>query len=282
MTTQVQPQDKTVTANGLKLHYLDWGTAGKPVMVLLHGLRGHAHAWDSFSEPMCRDYHVLALDQRGRGDSEWAKDGDYNTLEPYVADFAGFCEALKLDSFILVGHSMGGRNSIGFTARYPEKVTKLVLVDVGPYSDPDSKGGERIRQELMEVPEEFDTFEDVYAHIRPENPLAPEDVLRRRLKYQTKELPNGKIGWRYDNVIRDSRRKPTALPSQSLLEEWKGITCPILLVRGAETDILTPKLAKEILESNSNAEMVDLPRAHHMAMEENPEAFLAEVSRWLK
>jgi len=98
MTIRVQPQDKTVTANGLKLHYLDWGTAGKTTIVLLHGLRGHPHSWDSFSEVMCKDYHVLALDQRGRGDSDWAKDGNYTT-EAYVTDLAGFCEVLKLDSF---------------------------------------------------------------------------------------------------------------------------------------------------------------------------------------
>src|SRR5438132_13217048 len=83
MALQVQPQDKTVMANGLKLHYLDWGVADNPPLVLLHGLRGHAHAWDDFSAAVCEDYNVLALDQRGRGDSEWAKDGFYRT-EPYV------------------------------------------------------------------------------------------------------------------------------------------------------------------------------------------------------
>lgn len=108
MTTQVQPQDKTVFANGLNLHYLDWGTVGKPAMVLLHGLRGHAHSWDDFSGAVCQQYHVLALDQRGRGLSDWAKDGDYST-GAYVADLAAFCDALGLDSPVLVGHSMGGK-----------------------------------------------------------------------------------------------------------------------------------------------------------------------------
>src|SRR5437867_12468358 len=85
MALQVQPQDKTVMANGLKLHYLDWGSPDNPPMVLLHGLRGHAHSWDDFSAALCEDYHILALDQRGRGDSEWAKDGVYTTAA-YVAD----------------------------------------------------------------------------------------------------------------------------------------------------------------------------------------------------
>jgi pimeloyl-ACP methyl ester carboxylesterase len=280
MTTQVQPQDKSVVANGLKLHYLDWGTLGKPVMVLLHGLRGHAHSWDSFSEPMCRDYHVLALDQRGRGDSDWAPDGNYGPAQPYVEDLAGFCEALKLESLILAGHSLGGRNGIAFASSYPEKVKRLITVDSGHRLDPESNGRNRVQQELIGVPEEFDTFEDVYRHLRPENPLPPEDVLRRRLKYQTKELPNGKIGWRYDRAIRDLNRQGTSRLNAPLTEEWKKITCPILLVRGADSDFVSPSIAREMLDMNPNATMVELSGGH-MVMEDNPDDFLAQVQRWL-
>ena len=280
MTTQVQPQDKSVTANGLKLHYLDWGTTGKPIMLLLHRLRGHAHSWDSFSEPMCRDYHVLALDQRGRGDSDWAPDGNYGPAEPYVEDLAGFCEALKLESFILAGHSLGGRNAIAFTARYPEKVDRLIAADSGHRLDPEANGRNRVRQELIGAPEEFDTFEDVYRHLRPENSLPPEEVLRRRLKYQTKTLPNGKIGWRYDRAIRDSTRQDTSRPSAPLTEEWKKIKCPILLVRGIDSDFVTPRVAKEMLDTNPNATMVELSGGH-MVMEDSPDDFLTEVRGWL-
>ena len=73
MTTQVQPIDKTVSVNGLKLNYLDWGNEGAPDMVLVHGLRGHRHSWDDFSSLVCKDFHVMALDQRGRGESDWAR-----------------------------------------------------------------------------------------------------------------------------------------------------------------------------------------------------------------
>ena len=101
MTTQIQPLDKTVSANGINLHYLDWGNGSAPPVLLVHGLRGHAHSWDDVSAALCQDYHVLALDQRGRGDSDWAPDGDYSGAA-YVADLVGFCGSLKLDSFILV------------------------------------------------------------------------------------------------------------------------------------------------------------------------------------
>ena len=85
MTTSVQPIDRIVNTNGIKLHYLDWGTEGKPVMLLLHGLRGHSHSWDDVSTRFYQDYHVLALDQRGRGETDWAPGGDYSS-DAFVAD----------------------------------------------------------------------------------------------------------------------------------------------------------------------------------------------------
>ena len=225
------------------------------------------------------DYHILAFDQRGRAFSDWAKDGDYST-DAFVADLAGVCEALNLDSFILVGHSMGARNSMAFTPRHQDRVSKFVLVDMTPGQPADS---ERIRRELVNVPEEFDSFEDVYAHVRKENQRPPEEVLRRRLKYQTKELPNGKIGWRYDIAVRERWRNTTSVrPPDDLWPFYRQITCPILIVRGMETDALMPEEAQKMLDANSNAEMVEVSGAHHMVFEENPEGFLDAVRDWLK
>jgi len=282
MTTRVQPRGKTVVINGLKLHYLDWGPSaegsGKPPMVLLHGLRGHAHSWDDVSPAMCPNHQVLALDQRGRGDSDWAKDGDYST-GAYVSDLAGFVEALHLDSFILVGHSMGGRNSMAFTARYPGKVQKLAIVDIGPTLD--SRGSERIRQEILQVPEEFDSFEAVVAYMGKQNRYASERVLRRRLQYATRELPNGKVGWRYDLAIREQRRKGTTPPPEDLWPSLRHITCPTLIVRGAETDILSLEVARRMVQTIPNAKLVEVPRAGHMVFEDNPEDFLTAVRNFL-
>jgi len=278
MTTRVQPQDKTVTVNGLKLHYLDWGATGRPVMALLHGLRGHAHSWDDVSLAMCQDYHVLALDQRGRGDSDWSRDGDYST-KAYVSDLAAFCDALKLDSFILVGHSMGGRNSLSFAGRHPEKLQKLVIVDIGPTLDP--KGSQRITRELQEVPEEFDSFESVVEYMGKQNRFASNAVLRRRLQYATRELPGGKVGWRYDLAIREQRRHNTGAPPEDLWPVLPNITCPTLIVRGKETDTLSPEVAQRMVETLPNTQLVEVPRAGHMVFEDNPEDFIQAVKGWL-
>jgi len=223
MATSVQPKDKTVNVNGINLHYLDWGNEGKPRVLLLHGLRGHCHSWDDVSAEFCRDYHVLALDQRGRGESDWAPGGDYSS-QSFVADLEGFCQALGLDSFILVGHSMGGRNGMAFAGRNAEKLQKFVIVDIGPDLDP--KGSGRITQELIDVPEEFDSFEEVVTYQNKQNRFCSEPVLRRRLTYATKELPNGKVGWRYDLQIREQRRITPGHRSRTC-----GLNCPRLNAR---------------------------------------------------
>ena len=278
MTTQVQPIDKTVSVNGLKLNYLDWGNEGAPDMVLVHGLRGHRHSWDDFSSLVCKDFHVMALDQRGRGESDWAPDGDYST-DAYVADLAGFSEALGLNKFTLVGHSMGGRNSMTFGGKYPEKLEKLVVVDVGPEADP--RGGARITQEIINVPEEFDSFEAVVEYMNKQNRFASDRVMRRRLTYATKELPNGKIGWRYDLAIREARRQGISSPQEDLWPVLSRITCPTLVVRGAETDLLTLEVAQKMVETFADGQLVEIPSAGHMVFEDNPDDFNTAVTRFL-
>lgn len=278
MTTQVQPKDKRATANGHRLHYLDWGREGQPVMLLAHGLRGHAHSWDDVAAAFCGDYHVLALDQRGRGDSDWAKDGDYTTAA-YVADLAGFCEALNLDRFILVGHSMGGRNAMAFAGRHPEKVSRLVIVDVGPTLD--SRGSQRIADEIKSVPEEFDSFADALEYMNRQNRFASPEVMRRRVQYATKELPNGKVGWKYDTLIREQRRNGTVPPADDLWPALPNITCPSLIVRGAETDLLSSETAERMLATLPNPALVEIARAGHMVFEDNPGDFIAAVRDFL-
>ena len=278
MATSVQPKDKTVNVKGINLHYLDWGTEGKPKVLLLHGLRGHSHSWDDVSADLCQDYHVIALDQRGRGESDWAPGGDYSS-ESFVADLEGFCQAVGLDAFIMVGHSMGGRNSMAFAGKNASKIQKLVIIDIGPDLDP--KGSGRITQEMIDVPEEFDTFEDVYAYQSKQNRFCSEPVLRRRLTYATKQLPNGKFGWRYDLEIREQRRNNTGSKQPDLWLNLPGIKCPVLIVRGSATDILGLATAEKMVDILPDGKLVHIDRAAHMVFEDNPEDFIRVLHDFL-
>src|SRR5262249_44960936 len=114
MPQTVEPTDKQLTANGLTFHYVDWGTAGRPPMLLLHGFNQTAHTWDEFCPRVCRDYHVRAFDQRGHGDTQWAPDKDYSR-DTMVRDIAAMVRELVLPPFILIGMSMGGANAMTYT-----------------------------------------------------------------------------------------------------------------------------------------------------------------------
>ena len=278
MTTTVQPTDVMVTCNGMNFHYLDWGNEGAPVMLLLHGLRGHSHSWDDVAARFCDDFHVLALDQRGRGETDWAPRGDYST-NAFVADIEEFCYTLAIDRFTLVGHSMGGRNSMAFAGRNPDMLEKLVIVDIGPEIDP--AGSARITREVVEVPEEFDSFEDAFQHVNAQNRFASEPVMRRRLTYQTKELPNGKIGWRYDPEIREQRRNGTGAPPPDLWDPLSKVTCPTLIVRGSETDTLSLDVAERMVEVLADGKLVHVENAAHMVFEDNPADFNAALADFL-
>lgn len=278
MTTMVQPKSQTLAANGINLHYLDWGAPAAPPLVLLHGLRGHANVWDDVAQALCDRYHVYALDQRGRGDTDHAPGGDYST-DAFVADLAAFADAIGLERFTLVGHSMGGRNSLAFAARYPRRLERLCIVDIGPTIE--AAGGSRITGELRDLPSQFDTFDDALAHVQTGNRFASERVMRRRLAGQTRTLPNGKIGWKFDPAIREQRIAGTAAPAVDLWPALPAIPCPTLVVRGSETDLLTPETAQRMIDALPRGELVEIARAGHMVFEDNPDDFIAAVQNWL-
>ncbi len=278
MTTQVQPKSRTVAANGINLHYLDWGTEGNPPLVMLHGLRGHANVWADVAESLLGDYHVYAVDQRGRGDTDHAPGGDYST-EAFVADLLGFVDAIGLDKFVLFGHSMGGRNSMAFAGEHPERLERLCVVDIGPRVE--AAGGNRITEELRSLPPGFDNFEDALAHVQTGNRFASESVMRRRLTGQTRQLSDGKIGWKFDPEIREQRINGTAAPAADLWPSLENITCPTLVVRGTETDLLTQETADRMVDTLAQGSMVNIERAGHMVFEDNPSDFIDAVKSWL-
>ena len=278
MDIVVEPRGQFVDVDGLSMHYLDWGNPAQTTIVLLHGLRGHAHSWDDVSAALSPDFHVLALDQRGRGLTDWAPDGDYG-VEAFVGDLEGFCRALDLEKFILMGHSMGARNSMAFAGRHPHMLEKLVLSEFGPQINP--RGAQRISQELIDVPEEFDSLDDAIAYMAQFNRYASDAVMRRRELHATRELPDGRTGWRYDVEIREARRRGDPVAPLDLWPALARIACPTLVVRATETDILDPDIARRMIETLPDGRLVEIERAQHMVFEDNPEDFIAAVRGFL-
>lgn len=116
----------------LKLHYVDWGNPSAPPMLLIHGGRDHCRNWDWVAQPLRDDYHIIAPDLRGHGDSEWARGGQYALID-YVLDIAQLLDQLQLFPITIIGHSLGGAIACQYSGIYPDRVKQLVAMEgLGP------------------------------------------------------------------------------------------------------------------------------------------------------
>ena len=123
--------DKFITVNGLKIHYLDWGNDGKQPFLMLHGIGRVAHSFDHIAPRFAASYHVMAIDMRGHGDSDWSPEAAY-LVEDYVKDIEAIAEKLNLRNIVLLGNSTGGRVVQVYAGMHPERVARLISEDVGP------------------------------------------------------------------------------------------------------------------------------------------------------
>ncbi len=269
-------QDGTLRLRGLRFHYLDWGSEGKPPFVCLHGGAQTAHSWDDFAPLMREHYHVYALDQRGHGDSDWAPDGDYSR-QTQCEDLAAFVSALGLGPFILAGLSLGGINAITYTARYPEKVRALIIVDVGP--EIEERGRKNIQGFLSDI-DELDSVETFVERAHRFNPRRSLENLRQRLSHNLRQLPSGRWTWKFDQRgLRAGLR--SGLEPEGLWEDVSKIRCPTLIVRGAQSDILSPKAAERLRAALPQSRLAVVPGAGHSVMGDNPEGFALVVREFL-
>ncbi|MFQ5897426.1 MAG: alpha/beta fold hydrolase [Candidatus Methylomirabilia bacterium] len=270
-------RDCWITLNGLKFHYLEWGAPDAPALVLLHGFTGHARTWDHFAEAVADRFRVLALDQRGHGDSVRAPDADYR-IASMAGDLAAFVDALCPGRFSLLGLSMGGRVSIAYAAAHRERVDRLVLVDIGPEIAPE--GLRRILTMVSTVPEELDSEEQAYQLLRAAAPRYSEPLLRHRVKHGFNRLATGRLAWKYDKALRDQARSG-ARDLPNLWPDLATIACPTLIVRGGESDVLSPEIAKRMLETLKDSRLAELPEAGHTVAGDQPESFAKVVRQFL-
>jgi len=269
--------ERTVKVNGLTLHYLDWGPADAPPVVLLHGVTGHARVWDHLAERLVPGRRVLALDQRGHGDSDPAPDDDYR-VGTMADDLAAFAGSLRLERFTLVGHSMGGRIAITYAADHAARLDRLVIVDIGP--DIDRVGLQRVRDLMAKSPERIESEEWAVEYIRRANPLQNIDMLRERVRHGLKRLPDGELTWKYAKGLRDLMREGRG-DAVDLWEPLPRIPCPTLIVRGAASDILAPDVAKTMVERLPDGRLVEIEGAGHTVPADRPDEFVREIRAFL-
>ena len=261
-----------VRAGRLDQSFVRWGEPNRPVMVLLHGLTGHARMWDAFARTVASRYQVIAPDQRGHGDTGWPQPPAYDTSD-FVEDLLALALARGIERFILIGLSMGAHNALAFAIRHPKMVERLVSVDVPPTirlprdrqavagSDPARAG--------------FESIEAAFAVERPVYPLSSEEVVMHRIRHNLNRREDGRWVWKHSPDV------ALNWSPDDLGNTIRAIPCPTLIVRGGLSDVLDAETATLMTDAIPHATLVTVEGSGHSVPMDRPAEFERVVRDFL-
>ncbi len=239
------PTSRSFISQRLRLHYADWGNDEKPPLILVHGGRDHCRAWDWVAERLSADWHVIAPDLRGHGDSAWADAGGYVMLG-FIYDLAQLIHQQATAPVTLIGHSLGGNIATRFTGLYPELVRRLVCIEgLGPSPKMEAEMAAKSvdarlrgwvdeqRQLAARQPRRYATLADALARMRAENAHLSENQAEHLTRYGVRQNEDGTYTWKFDPYIRSF--PPLDSTREEIRTLWGRITCPTLLVYGTQS-----------------------------------------------
>jgi pimeloyl-ACP methyl ester carboxylesterase len=277
-----QGRSHFVNLNGLRFHYLTWGAPSAPLLICLHGLRSYGRTFAGLAQTLADRFHVLALDQRGRGETDWDPGRNYFAAD-YAADLGALIDHMKAEKVHILGHSMGGINALTYALDHADRLASLILEDSGPEAaDGNSEGIGRILNELRTTPLSFDDINMARAFWRSIRPNVTDEAIASRVANSMKE-EDGRIVWRHDQAgIGECRlEQMRTRPNPDLWPAVKQIRCPILVLRGARSDYLDPARMRRMCEVNPCVTAQEITGAGHYVHDDNPVAFNAAVGRFL-
>jgi pimeloyl-ACP methyl ester carboxylesterase len=250
------------------------------LVFLLHGGGQTRHSWKGAADVLAEaNWSSLALDSRGHGESDWAPDGDYS-MAALVADVAGV--ASEYDTApVLVGASMGGLTSLVAAGEGKVVPRGLVLVDVAPRIEPE--GTARIAAFMHARPEGFANLDEVADAVAAYNPHRPRPRSLEGLKKNVRLRDDGRWHWHWDPAfMTPNSNEPNRLVDPVLLEAAaRNVTVPTLLVRGVQSDVLSPQGAQELLALIPGSRLVDVAGAGHMVAGDDNDIFARAVIDFL-
>ena len=277
----------------LQLNYLEWGDPDAPPVVLIIGLTGAAYNWRTTAEALQDRYRLISLNIRGHGDSGPFLDrvpnspGDQRWRD-WASDVHALITILELDRPVVMGHSLGARVAYCHAAYYPEDIRGIVVIDNGPGFPP--LVALTVQNGFMRKrPTEFDSWEaamEWMAQImRGSADELPEQIAKDRGPYLLRRLPNGKVTFKHDLLLRDEWKEK--LPYRATVESWlwkeiAQVRCPMLLMKGETSPFETAETCEKMVELTwGPARWVEVPNAGHMIMDDNLPGFLSEVEPFL-
>ncbi|MGE4322570.1 MAG: alpha/beta fold hydrolase [Sphingobium sp.] len=243
--TAPTPTSHFFTSLRTRLHYLDWGNSSAPTVVLVHGGLDHARSWDWTARALCRDYHVVALDMRGHGDSAWSAEGSY-MIQNYVYDLAQLIDILGRDPVCIVGHSLGGSVTLRYAGLFPDRVRRIVAIEglgmaparieqqlVRPHPELWREWIDSRRASAKRQPRRYTTIEAAVARMRERNDrLSVEQALHLTV-HGVNRNEDGSYSWKFDPYLHGESLQLSH--DEDLPEFWSRIECPVLLCLGLES-----------------------------------------------
>jgi pimeloyl-ACP methyl ester carboxylesterase len=260
-------------------------------MILIHGGRDHCRNWDWVAEKFRDDYHIIAPDLRGHGDSQWMIGGSYNQID-YVYDIAQLLHQKEMSPVTVIGHSLGGSISLLYTSLYPETVDKLISIEgMGP---PPSMLEDRLNQPMSSrldnwikdlrklssrMVKKYDSLEDAFQRMQAENPHLSEEQARHLTIHGSTQNEDGTFSWKFDNYVRTF--PPVGIPQEDQWSMFERITCPTLLVRGLESWASDPVKDGRTKNFNTRIEVEAFADAGHWVHHDQLEPFTKRAKTFL-
>ena len=285
----IGPVSRTFISQRLRLHYLDWGNPDKPPLLLVHGGRDHAHNWDWTAQALRDEWHVIAIDHRGHGDSEWVSDGNYAAGD-MVYDVAQLVHQLGLAPVTIVAHSMGGNVSLRYAGIYPEMVRKLVAIEglgpspamiakmtAKPYRERVREWIEKKRAGSGRTPRKYPTIEDALARMQEENTYLTAEQARHLTIHGVNRNEDGTFSWKFDPHLNNW---PIETGYEEMKSVWEAISCPTLLLYGANSWASNPEKDGRI-QYFRTASVSEFENAGHWLHHDQFERFIATLRDFL-
>jgi pimeloyl-ACP methyl ester carboxylesterase len=284
------PTSRIYFSQRLRLHYVDWGNPAAPPLLLIHGGRDHCRNWDWVATALRRDWHVLAPDLRGHGDSQWSPDGNYSTAA-YVYDLAQLIHQQELAPVTIVAHSLGGHIAIRYAGVFPDNLRRLVAIEgLGPSPRQMAARSaipiaERMQRWVVEqralagrLPRRYATIEDALRRMQEANAhLSPEQA-RHLTQHGVNQNEDGTYSWKFDNYVRTD--SAYGMTQNEIEQLWERIACPTLLVYGKESWAANPEQDGR-LRHFQDARIVSVEGAGHWVHHDRLDAFLALLRSFL-
>ncbi len=281
------PQARFYQSHGLRLHYTDWGNGSAPPLLLVHGGLDHSRSWDHVAQALRANFHVIAPDLRGHGDSEWAKGSSYS-LADHVYDLACLVKSEGLENVAVVGHSMGGMVSLTYAGAFPEKVSRLAVLDgvtnfparrvkpiearIADWVGDLDKTAQRKTQRYTSVADGADRMLGRNARLTREQAM-------HLATHALKADADGGYSWKFDPYLR--ARAPYRLSLEDNIALWSRIACPTLLVAGSESFLPDPETAG-VLGHFQQAELLKIEGAGHWVQHDKPAEVIDALKAFLE